>query len=107
MFGAFVRELYLQRLSSNVRMVLASARPDDPIEELAQIADKIVEVATPLVSAVTTTPPHITLKWSSSAVVIVVNHPLMRGLSKYLISPLKQESWLGWQSGLALREPSA
>ena len=28
--GAFVRELFLQRLPSNVRMVLASARPDLP-----------------------------------------------------------------------------
>ena len=56
--GAFVRELFLQRLPSNVRMVLASARPDTSIDELAQMADKIVEVATPSVSAVTTTPPH-------------------------------------------------
>ena len=60
--GAFVRELFLQRLPSNVRMVLASARPDTSIDELAQMADKIVEVATPSVSAVTTTPPHITVE---------------------------------------------
>ena len=57
---AFVCEMFLQRLPSNVRMVLASTRPDTSIEELAQIVDKIVEVATPSFSAVTTTPPHIT-----------------------------------------------
>ena len=33
--GAFLRELFLQRLPSNVRMVLASTRSDTPINELA------------------------------------------------------------------------
>ena len=58
--GAFVHKLFLQRLPSNVRMVLASAKPDTSVEELTQKADKIVGVATPSVSAVATTPPHIT-----------------------------------------------
>ena len=43
----FLRELFLQRLPSNVRMVLASTRDDTDIEDLAQLADKIVEVALP------------------------------------------------------------
>ena len=56
---AFVRELFLQRLPSNVRMVLASTRQDTSLEELAQMADKIVEVATPSVSAVNNIPSSI------------------------------------------------
>lgn len=50
--GAFLRELFLQRLPTNVRMVLASTRSDMPIDELAQLADKIVEVAVPEVATV-------------------------------------------------------
>ena len=49
--GAFLRELFLQRLPSNVRMVLAST-PDASLEKVAELADKIMEVATPSVSAV-------------------------------------------------------
>ena len=51
----FLRELFLQRLPSNVRMVLASAG-DMSMEALAQLADKIMEVATPTVSAVHISP---------------------------------------------------
>ena len=56
---AFVHELFLQRLPPNVRMVLASARQDTSLEELAQMADKIVEVATPSVSTVNNIPSSI------------------------------------------------
>ena len=52
--GAFLRELFLQRLPSNVRMVLASTPDNGNLEELTQLADKIVEVATPSVSSVNT-----------------------------------------------------
>ena len=45
--GTFLRELFLQRLPANVQMVLASTRDGTPIEDLAQLADKIVEVAIP------------------------------------------------------------
>ena len=45
--GAFIRELFLQRLPSNVRMVLASASTATAISELAKLADRIMEVATP------------------------------------------------------------
>ena len=51
----FLRELFLQRLPNNVRMVLASAG-DMSLEDLAQLADKIMEVATPTVSAVHISP---------------------------------------------------
>ena len=49
--GAFIRELFLQRLPPNVRMVLASTSATTSLEELAELADKIVEVAIPTVSA--------------------------------------------------------
>ena len=55
--GSFLKELLLQCLPSNVRMVLASTGDAAAgLEELAQLADKIVEVATPSVSAVTHQP---------------------------------------------------
>ena len=53
--AAFMRELFLQRLPSNVRMVLASTPDTGNITELAQLADKAMEVATPSVSGITTT----------------------------------------------------
>lgn len=52
--GTFVRELFLQRLPGNVRMVLASTPDTVSLENLAELADKIVEVATPSIGAVTT-----------------------------------------------------
>ena len=54
--GAFLRELFLQRLPANVRMVLASTRGDTPIDEIAQLADKIIEVAVPQISSVSARP---------------------------------------------------
>ena len=45
--GSFLRQLFLQRLPSNVRMVLASTADTTSIDELANLADKIMEVATP------------------------------------------------------------
>ena len=56
--GAFLRELFLQRLPTNVRMVLASTRGDTPIDELTQLADKIIEVAVPQVASVSVQPNH-------------------------------------------------
>ena len=42
--GKFLHELFLQRLPVNVPMVLASTRDYTPIQDLAQLADKIIEV---------------------------------------------------------------
>ena len=52
--GAFMRELFLQRLPSNVRMVLASTPDTGNLDNLTQLANKIMEVATPSVSSVHT-----------------------------------------------------
>ena len=53
--NAFLKELFLQRLPANVRIVLASADDATDLQKLADMADKIVEVATPTVAAVTDT----------------------------------------------------
>lgn len=49
--GSFLQELFLQRLSPNVRIVLASTLNTIGLEKLAEMADKIVEVATPSIAA--------------------------------------------------------
>lgn len=55
---SFLRELFLQRLPPNVRMVLASTADGTGLEQLAELADTVMEVATPTgsVAGVTTTP---------------------------------------------------
>ncbi|XP_062522537.1 uncharacterized protein LOC134197235 [Corticium candelabrum] len=53
--GSFLRELLLQRLPANVRVVLASADTTMDINKLADMADKIMEVAPPTVSALSST----------------------------------------------------
>lgn len=59
----FLRELFLQRLPANVRMVLASADVAMDMDKLADLADKVMEVATPTVAAISDTrtdPPPVT-----------------------------------------------
>ena len=51
--GRLLRELFLQRLPSNVRVVLAFVDADRTLEEIAQLADKIVDIAPSTVSALT------------------------------------------------------
>jgi len=58
----FIHELFLPRLPSNDRIVLTSVSRDTNLEELAQMADVIVEVATPSVSAVNAVPHHLATK---------------------------------------------
>jgi hypothetical protein len=60
--SAILREVFLQRLPANVRMILA-ANPSDSLESLATLADRLMEVATPpLVSLVDSTPPSTELE---------------------------------------------
>lgn len=54
--STFLRELFLQRLPSNVRMVLAATSPTTTLDEIAELADKIVEVAAPTISSTTAHP---------------------------------------------------
>ena len=53
--NTFLREPFLQRLPPNVRMVLASTDTSMSLNKLADMADKVMEVATPTVSAITDT----------------------------------------------------
>ena len=50
---AFLRELFLQRLPSNVRMVLAASPSTTPLENLAELADRVTEVTAPPVANIT------------------------------------------------------
>ena len=54
----FLRELFLQRLPANVRMVLASTDATMDVNKLAELADKVLEVATPNISAVSSSHPE-------------------------------------------------
>ena len=55
--NAFLRELFLQRLPANVRMVIASFDSTTELAKIAEMADKIMEVATPpTMAAVDITP---------------------------------------------------
>ena len=49
--NSFLPELFLQRLPANVRMVLASADDSTDLHKLADMADKVMEVASPTVAA--------------------------------------------------------
>ncbi len=60
--SSFLRELFLQRLPSNVRMVLASADSSTDLGKLAEMADKILEVGAPTLANVSDSAPN--LPWS-------------------------------------------
>ena len=47
---SFLRELFLQRLPPNVRMILASSDSALSLDKLAELADKVAEVALPTVA---------------------------------------------------------
>ena len=53
--NSFLRELFLQRLPANVRMVLASTDSSIDLDKLADMANKVLEVATPVVATVSAT----------------------------------------------------
>ena len=73
------RELFLQRLPANVRMVLASADPSISLDALAETADHIMEVSGPSVTAVRT--PHATSELDSLRSEVRQLQDLMRNLS--------------------------
>ena len=57
MDATFMRELFLQRLPPNVRMVLTPSAGDLNLDQLAQLADRIMEASlTPAIAATHTTP---------------------------------------------------
>ena len=54
--SSFLRELFLQRLPPNVRIVLASTESSTTLEKLAGMVDKIMEVSIPNIATLTTPP---------------------------------------------------
>ena len=50
--GTLLRELFLQRLPTNVRMVLASSGEATTLEKLAELGDRVVAAASPTVAGV-------------------------------------------------------
>ena len=55
--SSFLRELFLQRLPANVHMVLASTDATMDLSKLAELADKVLEVATPSIAAISSSHP--------------------------------------------------
>ena len=52
-----VRELFLQRLPPNVRMVLASSGDASTLDELATLADRVLDAAPPSMASIAPPPP--------------------------------------------------
>ena len=50
--SGILRQLFLQRLPANVRLILASASTKTSLEDLAELADRIIEVNVPMISPV-------------------------------------------------------
>ena len=55
--GPLLRELFLQRLPPNVRMVLASSGDAKSLDELATLADKVLDAAPPSMALIAPPPP--------------------------------------------------
>jgi len=54
----FLHQLFLQRLPPNVRMVLASSPDGTTLDQLADMADKVMEVASPSVASLSKPPAY-------------------------------------------------
>ena len=54
--ASFLCELFLQRLPPNVRMVLASSPEGTTLDQLAEMANKVMEVASPSIAALSKPP---------------------------------------------------
>ena len=63
--SSFIKELFMQRLPTNIRIVLASASERNTLQDLAILADKMAEVAGPTISTVAT-PAQATSEGDSS-----------------------------------------
>ena len=55
MDATFLRQLFLQRLPANIRMVLTPSAGDLNLKQLAQLADQIMEASPTLTIATTET----------------------------------------------------
>ena len=55
--GPLLRELFLQRLPPNVRMVLASSGDAKSLDEIATLADRVLDAAPPSMASIVPAPP--------------------------------------------------
>lgn len=56
---ALMRELFVQKLPANVRLVLVSSDPGTTLDALAETADRMMEVSGPPIAAVRATPSQL------------------------------------------------
>lgn len=60
--GGILKQLFLQRLPSNVQLILASTNDSLPLVELAQLADRILDVHAPCVTSAVVAVPEPAVK---------------------------------------------
>lgn len=60
--STFLRELFLRRLPNNVQMILASTSNTSSLDELAELADKIMDIAVPPVAGIQNSSPQLNAK---------------------------------------------
>ncbi len=68
--GTFLKELFLQRIPSNIRMVLAASPSDTSLNNLAELADHVMEVASQPVAGVSQPIPPPPVKQPESVTAI-------------------------------------
>ena len=95
--STFLRELFLQWLPNNVRMILASTSATSSLDELAELADKIMDVVSPSISHIQTPPPQLSAEvdqlrtevmWLQGLVKSLAHHHRNRPSSRRPPTPL-------------------
>ena len=76
-----LRELFLQRLPSNVRMVLAPSGTSVTLDNLAEMADRILEVSSPAIAAMRAPPPPVSTEIASLRSEVRQLQKMMQSLS--------------------------
>lgn len=94
--STFLKELFLQRLPANIRMVLATAPATTTLDELAEPADSVAEVITPAIAAITPTQRTSDLEQLRAEVA---------KLQASLQSLTKESGSRGFRGGTRLRSP--
>ena len=81
--SAFLRELFLLKLPANVRMVLASTGDTVSLDKLAELADKILEVALPSsIAAVDSSAPQLSTEVSQLREQVTHLHDMVQSFTK-------------------------
>ena len=81
--SAFLRELFLLKLPANVRMVLASTGDTVSLDKLAELTDKILEVAFPSsIAAVNSSAPQLSTEVSQLREQVTHLHDMVQSFTK-------------------------